>query len=106
MALPRRECVIRVESEAPVRTRTRDLEPAFRSAAFRARCLPLYLAKIARTARYAQPAAMVDQEIRERLAAITVPPVIEEPDFSQPEPDPRVVHLPTRPRPPFNRDQE
>ncbi|WP_187290862.1 hypothetical protein [Hyphomicrobium denitrificans] len=49
---------------------------------------------------------MVDQEIRERLAAITVPPVIEEPDFSQPEPDPRVVHLPTRPRPPFNRDQE
>lgn len=106
MALPRRECVIRVESEAPIQTRTRDLEPAFQSAAFRVQCLPLYLAKLARTARYARPAAVVDQEIQKRLAGNTAPPVIEEPDFSLPEPDPRVVHLPTRPRPLSNRNEE
>ena len=91
MSLPRRECILRIESDAPIRTRTKDLTPAFRSDEFRALCVPRYLQKILTESRYAQPVAAIDADIASRIDTLTAP--AEEPDFSTPEP------MPTRPRP-------
>ena len=90
MGLPRRECILRIESDAPIRTRTKDLTPAFRSDEFRALCVPRYLQKILTESRYAQPVAAIDADIASRIDTLTAP--AEEPDFSTPEP------MPTRPR--------
>lgn len=101
MALPRRHCVVRVESEPPIRTRTRDLAPAFRSARFRDQCLPLFLTDADRSP-YARPVETIDAEIADRLASLTAP-AGEPTDFTAPEPDHRVLPLPHRPRLPFSR---
>lgn len=97
MALPRRHCVIRVESDPPIRTMTRDLEPAFRSQALRDQCLPLYLARLRTASRYARSAADVDADISARLQRLITSAAQPPPDFASPEPAPRVIALTPRP---------
>ena len=64
MNLPRRECVIKLESQAPYLTRTPDLTPAFKSEEFKAEILPRYMETIARRSPYLIPAEKVDAEHR------------------------------------------
>jgi hypothetical protein len=90
--LPNRSCLVKIENNAPILTRTPDLSPAFRSAIFKAQALPLYLAKLARTSRYVRPVDVVDAEIEQRLADVAGPEVVE-PDFSAPEPKPSKLHV-------------
>ena len=96
MTLPRRQCVIRLEHNAPYTTRTADLLPAFRSDAFRDQVLPLYMARVNARSPYVRGAAEVDAEIAERMAQLTAPAPGEDVDFSQPEPTtptPRKLHV-------------
>lgn len=104
MELPRRHCIIRVESDAPFRTITRDLEPSFRSVTFRDQCVPLFTAKLLSSSRYIRPVTDIDREIAERLADLTRSTIDDSP-VGAPEPDPRVVPLSPRPRPPFRRSE-
>jgi hypothetical protein len=83
--LPNRSCLVKIENNAPILTRTPDLSPAFRSAVFKAQALPLYRAKLLRTSRYMRPVEVVDAEIAQRLADVSDPEFVE-PDFAAPEP--------------------
>jgi hypothetical protein len=85
--LPRRLCVIKVEDQPPYTTRTPDLTPAFKSAAFQAEMLPRYMQLVARRSRYLVPSANVDAEIAARVQRLTTPPSKPEPDFAAPVPN-------------------
>jgi hypothetical protein len=82
---PPRECFVKIDESKPYRARTADLEPAFRSAAFRDLMLPLFLENAARNSRYLIPAAQADAEIAARLAALNEPPSPDETNFAEPE---------------------
>jgi hypothetical protein len=96
MTLPRRECFVKLEGQAPYRARTADVGPAFKSLEFRSEMLPRYLQSVALRSRYLVPATAVDAEIAARLQAITARPCAPEPDFGVPEPMPNIVDTPQR----------
>lgn len=86
MGLPRRECVIKIEGEAPLRQRTADLSPAFRSPFFQRVMLPRFLASVAARSAYMLPASDADAAIAARAAELHALAERPEPDFAQPEP--------------------
>jgi len=90
MNLPRRECVIKLESAAPYLTRTPDLTPPFKSSEFKAEILPRYMESMARRSPYLIPAHTIDVEIAARAKELTAPPQ-PEPDFAAPEPTPTIL---------------
>jgi hypothetical protein len=90
MNLPPRHCIVKVAHHPPMRLVTVDYEPSFRSQSVRARLLPLYLAKLARSP-YVRPLAEAQAEITAALAAL-IEPAIAEPDFAAPVRRMRVVH--------------
>jgi len=93
-SLPRRECFVRVDHQPPLRMRTADLPPAFRSAAFQEQVLPLYMAKMRRISGYVRSLDDVEAEIAARLDALTRTTAEPDPDFTQPEPSsPQATHL-------------
>ena len=71
MGLQPRECFVKLPYQKPVRTRTKDLEPAYRSLAFRDQMLPRFLAAAAARSPYLAPVAQVDAEIAARAEHIT-----------------------------------
>ncbi len=77
---------MRFEDQPPVRTRTQDLTPAFRSQRFRDVAVPLFIAKSNRTSPYVRSTQEVDAEIAARLADLIDPPQQDNPNFSAPEP--------------------
>ena len=89
-ALPRRDCIVRYEDQAPVRTRTQDLTPPFRSPAFKEAVLPLAIARVNRLSVFARPVAVVDAEIAARAAELL--PAEHEPDFTAHEPRLQVIN--------------
>ena len=88
MNLAPRECFVKLPAQPPVRTRTPDLAPAWRSMEFRAQMLPLYLGNAEKRSAYLVPAAQVDAEIAARAARLSAPPSDHENDFAAPEPTP------------------
>jgi hypothetical protein len=86
MNLPRRECVIKLESAAPYQTRTPDLTPAFKSEQFRKEILPRYIAATAGRSPYSLTPEEADAAIAARLNRLTEPASEPEPDFSAPVP--------------------
>jgi hypothetical protein len=90
MNLAPRECFVKLPAQPPVRTRTPDLAPAWKSAQFRAQMLPLYLDNTAKRSPYLVPAAEVDAEIAARAARVSAPPSGNEDDFAAAEPMPVV----------------
>jgi hypothetical protein len=94
MNLPRRECVIKLEGQAPYLTRTPDLTPAFKSEEFKAEILPRYIETTARRSPYLVPADTIDGELATRAKQLTAPPPPTEPDFAAPEPTPTILDAP------------
>jgi hypothetical protein len=88
MGLQPRECFIKLPYQKPLRTRTKDLAPAYRSLEFRDRMLPRFLANAAAASPYLAPVADVDAEIASRAERITAPPLVPERDLSAPIPNP------------------
>ena len=85
--LDHRECFVKIQNRKPVRTRTRDLEPSFKSHYFRRIMLPLFHKRVVARSGYLFPVAEVDAQIAARLASLKPEPK-PEPDFSRPEPSP------------------
>lgn len=90
MNLAPRECFVKVPAQAPIRTRTPDLAPAWKSIEFRSQMLPLYLDNAARNSPYLVPAAQVDAEIAARIEHISRPPA-DDHDFTAPDPTPTIL---------------
>jgi hypothetical protein len=90
MTLAPRECLVKLPAQPPLRMRTPDLAPAWRSMEFRAQMLPLYLGNAEKRSAYLVPAAQVDAEIAARVERISPPPAADDHDFSAPEPTPLV----------------
>ncbi len=88
MNLEPRHCIVKVQGQAPFRTRTSDLTPAFRSARFKDLMLPRYLDRLVRTSPYLRPVSEVDAAIAAALDALTARPAVVEPDFTAAEPAP------------------
>ena len=82
MRLGLRECVVKVGNQEPVRTRTANLEPAFRSDYFKRVWLPIYRTGMVQRSPYLLPSATVDAQLAARHAP---PPPRPEPDFTQPQ---------------------
>src|SRR5262245_9310725 len=74
------------------RTRTKDLEPAYRSLAFRDQMLPRFLAAAAAASPYLTPSANVDAEIAARARQTTSPPELDLPDPAAPIPNTPDAH--------------
>ena len=91
MNLPRRECVIKLESNAPYLTRTPDLTPAFKSDEFKAEILPRYMEATARRSPYLFPADTIDMEIAARAKLLAAPRPAPDIDFAAPEPTPTIL---------------
>ncbi len=85
MNLPARECFVKIGPVRPVRTRTVDLKPAFRSAYFRRIMLPLFHKKALLASPYLHPVPEVDALLAARRLT---PPPTPDPDFTAPEPMP------------------
>ena len=82
-----RECFVKIDNARPVRTRTVDCPPAFKSAYFRRVMLPLFHQKALAQSPYLFPVAYVDAAIDARLANLCAPPPREaEHDFAAAEP--------------------
>jgi hypothetical protein len=90
MNLAPRECFVKLPAQAPFRTRTPDLAPAWKSQAFRTLMLPLYLDNAAKRSPYLVPASQVDAEIAARLKKIASHAAVDAHDASTPEPMPLV----------------
>ena len=86
MNLALRECFVKIDNQRPVRTRTADLPPAFRSDYFRRVAMPIYRTTALARSPYVFPAAEVDAQIAQRKVLPPAPPP-PEPNFS-PEPFP------------------
>ncbi len=87
--LAHRECFVKIQNQKPVRTRTRDLEPSFKSGYGRRVFLPLFHKLMLARSGYLFPVAEVDAQIAARLKTdepTSKPP----PDFS-PAPMPHVL---------------
>jgi hypothetical protein len=89
MTLPPRELIVKIEAQPPIRTRTADLTPAYKSLAFKSHMLPLFLKNAAARSPYLLPAAAVDADIAARIAS-RAPSQKQKPDFTTPEPMPVV----------------
>jgi hypothetical protein len=85
MTLQRRELFIKIEGNRPMRTRTADVPPAFRSPEFKRAALPAFRKAVAARSSYLLPAADVDAQIAARLAGLK-PVAKPEPDFTAPAP--------------------
>ncbi|MFN0217370.1 MAG: TraM recognition domain-containing protein [Hyphomicrobium sp.] len=82
-----RECFVKIDNARPVRTRTVDCPPAFKSAYFRRVMLPLFHQKALAQSPYLFPANEVDAAIAARLTNLLAPtPQESEHDFTEPEP--------------------
>ena len=73
MRLQPRECFIKLPYREPYRTRTKDLQPAYRSLEFRQHMLPRFLANAAARSPYLVPAVQVDAELAARAKALASP---------------------------------
>jgi len=87
MGLQPRECFVALPHRKPIRTRTQDLQPAYRSLTFRDQMLPRFLANAAARSPYNAPVADVDAEIAARVQRLTAPAAAPEPDFAAPVPN-------------------
>ncbi|MGE3703287.1 MAG: hypothetical protein AB7G08_31790 [Hyphomicrobiaceae bacterium] len=83
--LAHRECFVKVGNQKPVRTRTCDLAPAFKSHYARRIFLPLFHKRVIARSGYLFPVAEVDAQIAKRNQALQ-PIRKAEPDFTKPEP--------------------
>lgn len=84
-----RECFLKIDNAKPVRTRTVDCPPAFKSAYFRRVMLPLFYLKAVAQSPYLFPTKEVDAAIAARLANLLAPtPHEAEHDFAASEPIP------------------
>ena len=88
MTLPRRELLLKVDGDRPVRTRTADVLPEFRSPAFGRLMVPTFRRAIEKRCPLLLPRVDVEAAIDARLAALMQPPARPEPDFTKPEPSP------------------
>ncbi len=86
MNLAHRECFVKVANQRPVRTRTADLEPAFRSAYARRAFMPVLERLLIARSPYLRPVDEVDALLAARQLA-PKPELAPKPDFS-PEPLP------------------
>lgn len=88
--LPRRECYVKIEDQRPFRTRTIELEPAFRSARFKRAMLPIYLDSITRKSPFLLPISEAERAIAARFAefAAECTDVAEPADWSERYTDP------------------
>ena len=84
--LAHREFFVKINNQRPVRTRTRDLEPTFKSAYARRVLMPIFHQKVVARSGFLFPVAEVDAQIAARLAALTPAP--------KPQPDTRPEPLP------------
>ena len=93
-----RQCFVKIDNARPIRTRTVDCPPAFKSAYFRRVMLPLFHQKAVAQSPYLFPTKEVDAAIAARLANLLAPPPHEaEHDFAAPEPIPPHDDLITNP---------
>jgi hypothetical protein len=81
MSLPRRHCVVKVESNPAFRTRTADLSPAYKSSYFKSLMLPLFRKSMLAKSRYLRAIDIIDKEIADRAAAILRRPAPQAHDF-------------------------
>jgi len=88
MGLQPRECFIKLPYREPYRTRTKDLQPAYRSLALKQHILPRFLANAAAASPYLKPVAHVDADLAARAKRLVTPPATPDPDFAAPEPIP------------------
>jgi DNA polymerase III delta prime subunit len=88
MSLDRREVILKVEGQQPIRTRTLDLAPAFKNADAKKILVPLYLEQAARRSSYVMSIEEARANIAARLDAITKPEPEPQPDFTAREPMP------------------
>jgi len=91
MNLAPREVFLKLPAQAPIRTRTPDLPPAWRSIEFRSQMLPLYLDNAARRSPYLVPALQVEAEIAARRMNLSQPLHEPDSDCAAPEPMPIVT---------------
>jgi len=82
-----RECYLKIGNAKPMRTRTLDVKPGFRSHFARRVMLPIFRANSMKRSPYLLPAAEVDAQIAARLPTLK-PPLAPDPDFTRPEPMP------------------
>jgi TraM recognition site of TraD and TraG len=87
MTLPRRELFLKIDGERPLRTRTVDVHPEFRSPGFARIMLPAFRELVQRRSPIHIPGAEVDAQIAARLQSLQPAPK-PDPDFSKPEPLP------------------
>ena len=94
MNLALRECFVKVDNQRPIRTRTSDLPPSFRSNYFKRIMLPV-VGKVLARSPYLLPTAEVDAQI---AARVVLPPPVQKPaaqqpaaDVSRPEPNAAVI---------------
>lgn len=81
--LPLRECFLKIDNAPPVRVRTADFAPAFKSALFKHRMLPIFEKKLAQSP-YLHPVAAVDA----LMAPVTNPTPAEPLHTPEPLPEP------------------
>jgi hypothetical protein len=85
--LPRRQCVIKIEDQAPYTTRTPDLTPAFKSPLVKADLLPRYMRLVVRTSQFTVRAEDIDAELAARTQQLLARDNKPEPDFAAPIPN-------------------
>jgi len=88
MNLGHREVFVKVDNQRPVRTRTSDLAPAFRSDYCRRMFMPVFERSLVARSPYLLAVSEVDAQIAARQPQLTPP--LPEPDFTAPEPLPIV----------------
>jgi hypothetical protein len=94
-----REVLIKVDGNAPYRTRTPDVVEPFKTAQHRATVLALFQQKLLRSP-YLRPLELVDAEVAAAVAAIINEPEQSEPDFAAPIPnEPDAMHPENLPEP-------
>lgn len=84
-SLQPRECFVKVHGDPPLRLRTPDAPPAFKSAAYRNVMVPLHLDFCARRNPYLVHAAEIDAEIAARRARLLMPDAGPDIDLNAPE---------------------
>lgn len=85
--LPLRHCYLKIGNDKPVRTRTLDVRPAFRSHFAKRVMLPIFHARNLARSPYLRPAQEVDALIAARMPMLQPAPR-PEPDFTAPAPMP------------------
>ena len=85
MGLPRRHCVVKIDTAPAFRTRTVDLTPAYKSAYFKSLMVPLFTKGMIARSPYLRPITEVDDEIAARFKNAIRPPAQPEPDLATPQ---------------------